>query len=166
MLDFSVTFVITIINIAVLFFILKAILFKPVTKFISERTKRVEDSIEQSERDKAQARALLEKYEAQMKKAEADADAIIQDAKEHALREAEKIIAEGRITAEKTLVSTRKELEFENKAAIARFRQEAAAIVVAAAGRLLEREIKSQDCLQYADMLLSEISLPGEAGHT
>ena len=139
-------------------------MFKPVTKFIAERTKRVEDSIERSENDKAKARALLEKYEAQIKKAEADAEAIIQKAKELAKQEAEKIIAESRISAEHTLANTRKELELENKAALARFRQEAAVIVVTAAGRLLDREIKSEDSLSYADMLLREISVPGEAG--
>jgi len=40
MLDFSITFFITILNIGVLYLILRAILFKPVTKFMENRTQR------------------------------------------------------------------------------------------------------------------------------
>ena len=166
MLDFSVTFIITIINITLLFFILKALLFKPVTKFMAERTKKVEDSIEQSEKDKAQAKILLAQYEAQIKTAEQEATAIIQNAREQARQEAEKIIADGRNLAEATHARIQKELELERGAALARFKQEAASLVVAATGRLLAREIKNEDCLSYADMLLEEAALSGETSHS
>ena len=156
MLDFSVTLVITIINIAILTFILRAILWKPVTKFMAERAKRVQDSIDQSEKDKAQANALLARYTAQLETAETLANAIIIKAKEQASAEAEKIITSGRASAEDILASARKQLEMEQKAAMAAFREEASALVVAAASRLVGREIKSEDNQQYAAMLLKE----------
>ena len=164
MLDFSVTFVITIINIAILFFILRAILFKPVTKFMADRARRVQESIEQSEKDKNQAKALLAQYEAQLKTAETEADAIIQTAKEHAKVEAEKIIFESRISAEVVLANARKQLEKERQAAIAAFRQDAAALVIATSGRLVGREMKNEDNRQYVEMLLEEASHHKEAG--
>jgi F-type H+-transporting ATPase subunit b len=161
MLDFSVTFVITIINMAVLVFILRLILFKPVTKFMAERAKRVGDSIEQSEKDRAQAKALLAQYEAQLKTAETEAEAIINTAREQAKQEAERIIAEGRIFAEETLANARKQLEKERLAAMTHFQKEAADLVVAATGRLLGRELKNEDNRKYADMLLEEIGPAG-----
>ena len=163
MLDFSVTFIITIVNMVVLFFILRTILFKRVTKFMDERTKRIQDSIDRSEKDKSQAKALLAQYETQLKTAEAEAEAIINSARESAQVEAEKIIAEGRLSAEIALESTRKQLELEQKAAIAAFRKEAATLVVEASGRLLSREIKTEDNLKYADMLLKEAALNTKA---
>ena len=163
MLDFSVTFIITIVNIVILFFILRAILFKPVTKFMADRAKRIQDSIDQSEKDKTQARALLAQYEAQLKTAETEADAIIKTARENAQVEAEKIIAQGRVSAEATMANARKQLEMEHQAAMAVFKKEAAALVVAAAGRFVGRELKNEDSRQYADMLLEEISLRDEA---
>ena len=162
MLDFSVTFIITLVNIAVLFFILRAILFKPVTKFMADRAKRIQDSIDQSEKDKTQARALLAQYEAQLKTAETEADAIIQTARENARLEAEKIIAESRVSAEAALANARKQLETEHRAALAVFRKEAAALVTAAAGRMVSRELRDEDNRQYADMLLEGISLSNE----
>jgi len=159
MLDFSVTFIITIINIAVLFFVLRAVLFKPVTKFMADRAKRVQDSIEQAEKDKTQAQALLAQYKAQLKTADAEAEAIIRSAKESAKQEADRIIAESRLSAEAVLANTRKQLESEQKAAMSVFRKEAVVLVIAATGRLLGREIKDQDSLRYADMLLEEVAL-------
>ena len=157
MLDFSVTFIITIINIIVLFFILKRILFKPVTKFMAERAKQVQDSIDQSEKDKADAKALLAQYEARLENAGTEAQAIIQAARDQAKREADNIIAQGRLSAEETLEKARKQLEIERRAAMASFRQEAASLVVTAAGSLVGREIQNEDSMRYADMLLEEI---------
>ena len=161
MLDFSVTFIITIINITILFFILRAVLFKPVTKFMADRAKRVQDSIDQAEKSKALAKAALAQYEAQLKTAETEADAIIRTAREHARQEAEKIIADGRTAAEAALVNARRQLETERQAALAVFRKEAAALVVAASGRLVGREIRGEDNRQYADMLLQGIEPAG-----
>jgi F-type H+-transporting ATPase subunit b len=163
MLDFSVTFFITIVNITVLFFILRAILWKPVTKFMAERAERIRDSIAQSENDKARAKALLAQYEAQLKTAEAEAQAIISKAREQAEAEAEKIIAESRASVDESLVNAKKQLEAERKAALEAFRKEAASLVVTAAGRLVGREIKSEDNSLYAAMLLNEAAALNEA---
>ena len=163
MLDFSVTFFITIINITILTFVLKAILWKPVTKFMAERAGRIQDSIAQSEKDKLNARALLAKYEAQLKTAEAEAGSIISKAKEQAKVEAEKIIAEGRASADEVMANAKKQLEVERKAAMAIFKQEAVALVVTATGSLVGREIKSEDNKQYAAMLLDEVSVLNKA---
>jgi len=164
MLDFSVTLIITIINIAVLFFILRAILFKPVTKFMADRTKKIQDLIDQAENNKTQARTLLAQYEAQLKKAESEAEAIIRTARENARLEADKIIAESRAASEATLANTRRQLVEERNAALAVFRKEAAAIVVTATSRLVGRELQNDDNMQYAEMLLEEISLPSGEG--
>jgi len=161
MLDFSVTFIITIINIAILFFILRAVLFKRVTKFMADRSKRIQDSIEQSEKDKTQAKALLAQYQAQLETAEVEAETIIKAAREHARAEAEKIIAESRVSAEAALTNARKQLETEQRAALAVFRKEAAALVAAASGRLVGRELKSEDNRYCAEMLLAEIEPAG-----
>jgi len=164
MLDFSVTFIITIINIAFLCVILRLILFKPVTKFMAERTKQIQDSVEQSEKDKSQVKAMLAKLQAQYQTAEDEAETIIRTAREHAQQEAEKIIAESRVSAEEILANARKQVETERQAAFGLFQMEAAALVVAAAERMVGREIKTQDNTQYADMILREISSFSKTG--
>jgi F-type H+-transporting ATPase subunit b len=128
---------------------------------MADRARRVQDSIDQSEKDKAQAGALLNQYEARLKSAKTEADAIVHKAKEQARLEAESIIAGSRILAEQTLDKAKKQLEEEHKAAMELFRKEAASLVISAAGRLVAREIKTEDNQLYAAMLLEEsASLP------
>ena len=158
MLDFSVTLIITIFNIAVLFFILRAILFKPVTKFMAERAQRVQDSIDLAEKDKADARKLLAEYEARLKDADAEAENILKTAREKAKQEALRIVDEGRETAVNIISSTHRQLEAERMAAYAKFRAEAAILVTTAVARLAGREINSDDNRRYANMLLDELA--------
>jgi F-type H+-transporting ATPase subunit b len=157
MLDFSVTFIITIINIVILFFILRAILFKPVTRFIDERAKKVQDIHDQAEKDRTQAKVLLAQYEAQLKKAEEDGAEIIRAARETAKEEAARIVAEGRASVENYLEKARKQLEAEQQTAMVLFSTEAAAIVLSAAGRLLKRSLNDEDSREQAAILLREL---------
>jgi F-type H+-transporting ATPase subunit b len=157
MLDFSVTFIITIVNIVILFFILRAILFKPVNKFIDERAKKVQDTRDQAEKDRIQARALREQYEAQLKKAEEDGAEIIRVARETAKEEAARIVAEGKANVENYLEKARRQLEAEQQTAMALFSTEAAALVLSAAGRLLKRSLNDEDSREQAAILLREL---------
>ena len=153
-----VTFIATFINIGILFFILRAILFKPVTKFMEDRAKKIQDSIDQAEKNKTQAKNALEQYEERLKGADAEAEAIIAAAREQAEAEAEQIIAGGKAEAEAIIANTRRQLAAEQESALAQFRTEAAALVMAASSRLVAREFNSDDNKRYANMLLDELA--------
>lgn len=157
MLDFSVTFIITIVNIVVLFFILRAILFRPVTRFIDERAKKVQEIRDQAEKARTQARALLTQYEAQLKKAEEDGAEIVRAARETAKEEAAKIVAEGRANVDKYLEKARRQIEAEQQTAMAVFSAEAAALVLSAASRLLKHGLSDEDSREQAAILLREL---------
>jgi len=158
MLDFSVTFIITIINITLLFLILRKLLFKPVTKFMADRAKRVQDSIEQAEKDKAEARKMLAEYEDKLKNAEAEAREILKTARENAERQTQMIIEEGKQEAANIAAAARKQIETEHQAALAKFKLEAAALVIAASAKLAARDFSGDDNRRYANMLLDELA--------
>ena len=153
-----VTFFFTVVNIGILFFILRAILFKPVTKFMEGRTKQIEERIEAAARDQAQAKTLLAQYEEKLKNANAEAEAIVRAARENAEDEAEQIIAEGKAAAETLLANARGQIEAEHRSALAKFGAEAAALVLAASSRLLAREVGGDDNRRYAQLLLEELA--------
>jgi F-type H+-transporting ATPase subunit b len=164
MLDFSVTFIITVINITILFFILKKILFKPVTKFMAERAKRVQATIEQAQKDKDDAMNLLAEYEDKLKKAESEAREILKKASENAERQAQLIIAEGRQEAQYTVNAALKQIEMERQAALSKFKLEAAALVIAVSAKLAARDFSGDDNRRYANMLLDELSTQKGSG--
>jgi F-type H+-transporting ATPase subunit b len=160
-----VTFLATILNVGILFFVLRAILFKPVTRFMEARTRKIREALEQSEKDKHQARALLEQYEDRLKSAEGEAETILRQARENARQEAERIVAGGKAEAEILIANAKRQIEREKEAGLARFRQEAADLVVAASGRLLGRELGREDNRRYAAMILLELQ-ENAAGQT
>jgi F-type H+-transporting ATPase subunit b len=155
----SATFVITIVNIVILCVILRAILFKPVTKFMADRAKKIQSAIDQAEKDRAQARKLLAEYEGKLKDADASAEEIVRAARENAEREAARIIAGGKAAAEALTAAARRQLEAEQQAALAKFRAEAALLVMAASSKLLARELNSEDSRRYVNMLLDDPAL-------
>ena len=158
MLDFSVTFIITIINITILFFILRAILFKPVTKFMADRAQKVQASIDQAEQSRDNAAKLLAEYEEKLKNAEAAAKEIMQAARKNAQELTDRIIAEGKQEAANITEIARKQIEAEHQASLTKFKLEAAALVIAASAKLASRDFSGDDNRRYANMLLEELS--------
>ena len=152
------TFLVTIVNITVLFLVLRAFLFKPVTKFMEDRTKKVQDSLDQAEKERAQAKGLLKQYEDQLRRIEEEAEDTLRAARETARAEADRIIAEGRAQAGRLLEKGRKQLEAEQRSAMAVFRSDAAALVLSASGRLIRRELTGDDDRSQAELLLRELA--------
>jgi F-type H+-transporting ATPase subunit b len=155
MLDFSVTFFITLINLGILFVILRAILFKPVTKFIEERARKIQSDRDEAERSRNEAEALTARLEERLKRAEDEAAEIIHAAREEARENAGAIIAGGRAEAEQLLAEARRRSQAEYQAALRLFQAEAAALVVRAAGKLARRNLAGLE--EEAAALLEEI---------
>jgi len=158
MLDFTVTFVITIINIAILFLILKAVLFKPITKFMADRTKRVQETIEQAQKDEEAAKKLLAEYENKLKKAESEVHEILRIAHEDAERQSQTIIADGQRSVQDMTAAALKQIEMEHQAALAKFKLEAAALIIAVSAKLAAKDFSGDDNRRYVNMLLDELS--------
>ena len=131
---------------------------------MAERAERVRKNIDDSEKIKKEAGALLAGYEAKLKTAEAEAGEIIRQARVKAQKEAEMIIARSRVSAETEIANARRQAEMERRTAYAVFREEAAALVVTATGHLVSREIKNDDIRSYADSLIKELDHAGAEG--
>ncbi|MDR0685260.1 MAG: ATP synthase F0 subunit B [Spirochaetaceae bacterium] len=157
MLDFSVSFFFTLVNIAVLFIALRAILFKPVTKFMEERTAKVAAEIENAAKEKDEAKTLRQMYEEKVKNAGAEAARLAKETREAAEKQAADIISDAKIQGEGIVESARRQIQAERQAAFAAFRAEAAALVVAAAGRLLRRDYSGEDARAHAELVLREL---------
>jgi F-type H+-transporting ATPase subunit b len=125
---------------------------------MADRAKKVQNAIDQAEKDKASAHKLLNQYEAKLKEAESQAEEILTAAHEDAEREAARIIAEGKTAAETLTANARKQIEAERQAALARFRAEAIVLIMAVSSRLAARELNSDDNRRFAAMLLDEMA--------
>lgn len=142
--------------------ILRALLFKPVTKCIEARREKIKSDLESAARDHDEARTLRSTYEAKVRDAEDDARKIVQDARKSAEERAEAIVAEGKAEALSQLDRARRQIAAERDAAFISFKAEAAALVVRAASKLLERELSGEDALRLAESAVRECAAPAE----
>ena len=111
MLDFSITFVITFVNIAILYFVLRAILFKPVSRFMENRALKIKNELEQAANEKANAEALRESYEEMLRKADSEAEKILRDAHELAQAQTAALIEQAKVEAGRVLENARAQIE-------------------------------------------------------
>lgn len=161
MIDLSIsTFLITLINIGILFAVLRAVLFKRVTKFMEDRANKIQHSIDEAEKDRQEAKALIRQYEDRLKDIQGETKAILQATREKARQEAAQIIEEARKGANSVIANAHKQIEAEQRAAMALFRAEAVALVIGASSRLLQRELTQEDSRRLAGLLLQEVGKP------
>jgi F-type H+-transporting ATPase subunit b len=156
-----VTFAATIVNITVLCFLLRAILFKPVSKFVAARAKKIQDTIDQAEEDKKAAKQLLAQHEEKLKSADAEAAEIIKNARENAAHEAERIALEGKKSAEMMIMQARNQIALERDAAAVKFKTEAAMLILAASSKLIGRNLQKDDNQHFINMLMEELARGG-----
>ena len=157
MLDFSVSFFFTLVNIAVLFIVLRAILFKPVTKFMENRTAKIQAEIENAAKEREEAKSLRLMYEDKMKNAGAEAARLAKETREAAEKQAADIVSDAKVQAKGAIEAARRQILAERQAAFVAFRAEAAALVVAAAGRILRRDFSDEDARVHAELVLREL---------
>jgi F-type H+-transporting ATPase subunit b len=163
MLNFTVTFFITIVNLAVLFVIMRAILYKPVKRFMDARSKAVADTISAAEHNRDEAKSLMALARDKLDKAELDATTEARAIVEQAQKEAAAILDEARVRARATQAAAEKAAEAERKAAWLVFKAQAAALVTAACAKLLRREITSADARAQAEAILEAMTAKQEA---
>jgi F-type H+-transporting ATPase subunit b len=158
MLDFSVTFFITLINLGVLFFVMRLILFKPVRKFMASRQAEVKNEIDAAAKQRADADALLAQYQKKLAEAKADGDAIIKEARAGAEAEAQRIVSQAKADAQAIREKAGRDMQQERETALSEFQSQAVGLVLAVSAKLLERQLSDEDSRKQAALFLKELS--------
>lgn len=101
----------TVINVLILFVIVRFALLKPIRKIIAERKKLIEDTKAEAEKSKEEAAKLVQDKEAELAKVDEEKKVIISQAKSKAILDGEKIVADANAKAEEI----KKKAEFSGK---------------------------------------------------
>jgi F-type H+-transporting ATPase subunit b len=149
-------FLIVFLNLIILYFILRKILFKPVTAFMENRTNSIRNSIEDAEKKKSEAAELKRSYEEQLGNAKAEGEKIISDAIVKAGREHDKLVAEARQEAESILARAREEIENERAQMLRDVRGQVAGLALAAASKVMEANMDTESNRALVDKFIDE----------
>ncbi len=137
--------IIHIVNILVLFILLRLILFKPVNRFLTARSDRIAAELKDAETAREQAQKQRAEYDQQMRSYAEDGRKVIRDSQQKASQEASEIITNARNEADKLVAEARARIANEKALAVAEARTEIAMLATDIAGRILKREISLTD---------------------
>ncbi len=142
--EFFATVIFTFINIIVLYFILKKFLFKPVSTFMDNRTKKIQDALNMAEEAKKKIEDLKIEYDAKLKEAKQEGQVIVEDYKKMADKAYETIISNAKKEADMIIQNTKNELEIERQQVISKMKEEMADLVLATTEKVLKQNIDNK----------------------
>lgn len=163
MLDISFwNLVFTIINLIVLYLILKKFLIGPVTGIMEKRSKMIEEQMAGARDAEEQANALKAQYEESLKSAKEESRQIVEKARNEAKLEQEKQTALAAAQAQKIVSDARKAAEEEWEKALDGAKSEIADLAVLAAKKMLSGGSEEANRMLYDQFLTGA----GEADDT
>jgi len=145
-----------IINFLILFGLLYLVAYKPIMRMFDERSKKIKESMEQTEYIKEQAARAEEEVKKQLEAASKDGQEVIARAVRTGEEIRQKAQQEARPEAEALIARARLEIERERDAAIDELRKEVADLTILAAGKVIDRSLDKEAHRQLIDKVLEE----------
>lgn len=141
--EFFSTLIITIINIVVLFLVLKKVLFKPVNKFMDNRTKKIEEGLKIAQEAKEMIEKMQVEYDEKLKQAKKDGDEVVLMYKKMAEKEYRETVEAAKSESERILEDTRLQLQAEKERIVSSIKDEMADLVLATSEKVIKKNMDS-----------------------
>ena len=146
----------TIVNILVLFLLLKHFLFKPITEMMESRTAEIENNLKDAEDQKQKASELTAQYEEKLQGAHAEAAQIVSEARQRGQREYDAILKTAGQDAQKEQERARADMEREREEMLRGVQENVTELVLLTASKLSQKELDEESDRKLVDSFLSE----------
>ena len=158
-LDPQLLFDTALLAIAVFFLVLAMsyLLFNPARKLLKDRQERIANDIDSAKEDKESAEALKAEYEAKLKEVDKEAEVILADARQKAMKNQTKIIDEAKEEASRIIAHAKQEAELEKKHAMDDMKQEMITIAAMMAQKVVAASIDTSIQDSLVDETLKEM---------
>jgi F-type H+-transporting ATPase subunit b len=150
------TFAFGALNLIVLYIVLRKLLFKRVTAFMSNRTNSIKMAIESAEIDRASAADLKHIYEDSIRGAKIEADRIIDESKLKSYREYDAIVNEARQDSANILTKAREEIEYEKIEMLKDVKNQVATLALAVASKVIEANMDTESNKALVEKFIDE----------
>lgn len=145
-----------IINFIILLGLLYLVAYKPVMRMLDERSRKIKESVEQTESIKEQAARAEEETRRRIEAASKEGQEVIARAARTAEEIRQKARQEARPEAEAVIAKARVEIQRERDGAIDELRKEFADLTILTAEKVIERSLDKDAHLQLIDKVLEE----------
>ncbi len=145
-----------IINVAILLGLLYLVAYKPIMRVLDERSRKVKESMEQTDAIKEQAAHAEEEVKKQLEAAGREGQERIVQALQVGEEVKQKAQQEARQEAETLIARARTEIQRERDEAIDELRKEFTDLTILAAGKVIDRSLDKKAHRQLIDKVLKE----------
>ena len=147
----------TIIAFAITFFVLRHYAFGPIQKLVDERRQRIRSSIDEADRAREEARALLEEHRQLIAGAQTDAEEILSEARRVGEANERRMREELEADRQRRLEETRKQIDAETRRALEAIRAEVVDLSVLAAQKVTRKSLDDADHRRLIEEAVGEL---------
>lgn len=149
----------TIINLLILYFILKKFLFKPVNKVLTDRESEVNGTITRTKENEEKSKKLLMENEEMVQKSKENGKAIIEDYKIKAENISSNIVSEAHNEANLIIERAKKEAEREKNKAKDEMKTQIVDLAVLMSSKALEESINEEQQRNLINDFISKVGI-------
>lgn len=146
-----------VINVIVLYVVLRLLLYKPVMKFIKEREHKFADKVDELDGREKELDRRKDEYEKMMQEASNEAATIITNSNEMARDHAREILDNAKEHARDLVIRGKKEIDAEKVQARLDMKTEIADMAVQISEKILEREVSVEDNRKIIDEFFERV---------
>lgn len=146
------------VSFGILLWVLYKYAWPPILEAMETRERKIRDSIEQAEENRAAAEQRLQEYETRLKSASQEADAILTEARNKAQRLLNDNEQRLRAESERIRGQATQEIERERRKALQDVREEAADLAILVAEKVLTRSLSDDDHRRLAQEALQSVA--------
>lgn len=154
MIEININLVFTIINLIVLYLLMKRFLFGPITNIMEQRKALIDQQFASARDTEQKALELKTQYEESLKTAKEESFRIMDQAKGEAKTQAERIMQDASGQADEIIAKARENIRLEQEASMKQMEGKVAELAMAAAAKIMgERNSNEQDLSLYDQFL-------------
>lgn len=134
----------TLIAVFVLVLVASNLLFNPVREFLKKRQEKIAAELEKAAGDREEAAQIKSEYDSKLKEVNAEAEKILADARKKAVANQNQILAEAKEEAARIIAQAKVEAELEKKKAADDVKKEMIEIASLMAGKVVSASINTE----------------------
>ena len=147
----------TVVTFVILLLLLKKFVWGPIIDAVDRREKSLKEMFDGAENARDEAQELLKRYEDQLAQARNDVNQMIEEGKGKAGKAGDEIIGKASSEADQIIERAKAEISRERQKAVEELKAQVVKISLAAAERLIERDLAEQDHRGLIEQTISDI---------
>lgn len=163
MIKIDINLVFTIINLLVLYLLMKKFLFGPIIKVMDERKAMIDQQFAGAKAQEDQAKALKEQYEGALKSAKEESYQIMEQARKEAKAQADRTVEDTQAKVSAMLAKAQEDINTERENAMRQMKDDVASLAMEAAGKIIGKNSGADQDLSLYDQFIEKAGDPDDS---